>query len=99
MIDKEFRQLVQDFGGKLRDYNGWVFDYEYPGYLVYHQGGGDLDVYFTPDWDEKGSVSIQINKDGDEVYSEGISYVAPLKPSALFRIVRPYLDLLGAITR
>jgi len=100
MKDLEVQNLVYTFEQKHKVYDGWTFDYEHPGYFVYYQDDGNLAVYFTPDYDDqKGNVSIQINKGDDPVYHEKISYVAPLKAPALFGIVRPYLDLLGAVSK
>ena len=97
-IDKDVDKLVQMFEEKYKEYNNWTFDYEYPGYFVYRHGDGDLSVYFTPEWNEKGKVSIQINKDDEMVYAEEIPYSSPIDATKVFQIVRPYLDLLGTLT-
>lgn len=99
---KDIQELVVAFESMYKYYKGWVFAYEHPGYFVYHQMGGDLSVAFTPDFNERGKVSIQvIGSDGDTLDSKEIPYEAPARNGVpyeqaeayvLFRIVRPVLD-------
>jgi hypothetical protein len=99
---KEVEELVQVFEQMYKYYHGWHFAYEHPGFFVYHQMGGDLSVFFTPDWNERGKVSIQIqDNQGEVIRSEEAPYSPPARNGVpyemaeaytLFRIVRPYLD-------
>lgn len=102
MEEKEVLKVVKVLEDMYKYYHGWHFDYVYPGYFAYHQMGGDLSVYFTPDFNEDGKVSIQIhNSEGEVISSEEVPYVVPEQngdPNAkagaytLFRIVKPFLD-------
>lgn len=99
---KEINELVEVFEQMYKYYHGWHFAYEYPEFFVYHQMGGDLSVFFTPDWNKRGKVSIQIqDSEGKTIHSEEVPYSHPTRNGApielveayaLFRIVRPYLD-------
>lgn len=103
MDKKNVDKLVKAFEDMYKYYHGWHFGYEYPGYFAYHQMGGDLSVFFTPDWNQKGKVSVQIqNAEGEEVLGGAeVPYQAPARNGVpyetaeaytLFRIVKPYLD-------
>lgn len=50
--------LVDAFKAKYGKYNGWEFDYEYPGFFAYYhdvpfKADYNLTVYFTPDYNER----------------------------------------------
>jgi len=102
MDEKAVQKLVKAFEDMYKYYHGWHYAYEYPGYFAYYQMGGDLSVYFTPDWNKKGSVSIQVNNaEGEQIQGAEVPYVAPESNGAalplenayaLFRIVKPFLD-------
>lgn len=102
MEEKEVQKLVKVLEDMYKYYHGWHFEYVYPGYFAYHQMGGDLSVYFTPDWNHEGKVSIQVhNSEGEWISGEEVSYVAPEQNGTsngkvgaykLFRIVKPFLD-------
>jgi hypothetical protein len=103
---EEGKELVDAFERAYKYYKGWLFEYQYPGYLVYHQMGGPLNVFFTPDFSRIGQVDIQVqNEDGKVVETETIPYVHPetngvpyaqAEAFALFRIVRPWLEKHGS---
>lgn len=98
----DIQELVLVFQSMYKYYHGWVFDYEYPGFFVYYQMGGDISVYFTPDFNHRGKVSIQIKgSDGDTLQAEEVPYHAPTHNGVpyeqaeafeLFRIVKRFLD-------
>lgn len=72
-------------------YNGWSFSFEYPGFFVYVHDNGKR-VYFTPNWDRTGVVSIQIHDARSEDptgYAE--APFTSMRAEELFDIVRPYL--------
>lgn len=101
--EKETQKLVRVFEEMYKYYKGWHFAYEYPEFFVYHQMGGDLSIFFTPDWNERGKVSIQIhNSEGQVIGSQEEPYSHPARNGApyeqveaysLFKIVRPYLEM------
>lgn len=98
---KKIDELVQMFESMYKYYKGWVFAYEYPGVFTYHQMGGPLSVYFTPDFDEVGVVPIQImNETGETVDTASVRYMHPenveqdIGAHRLFGLVRPYLEKL-----
>lgn len=103
---KDIQELVVVFESMYKYYKGWVFAYEHPGFFVYHQMGGDLSVSFTPDWNERGKVPIQINNiDGQAEQVDEVPYEHPehngvpyeqIEAYSLFKIVRPHLERLGA---
>lgn len=74
--------------------HGWSFDYEHPGFFVYTHDTGKR-VYFTPEWGDPNTVSIQIHESGSEEPTswDRASFQDPLTPDRLFSIVRPYLTL------
>ncbi len=89
--------LVKEFKTKHPSYNGWMFDYEYPGYYVFYSKDGLKNVYFTPDFNEKGVVDVQIiDAEGEHIGGEDIPYKAPLTADTLFAIVKPFLDQDGS---
>lgn len=84
--------LLKTFEEAYKYYRGYVFEYEHPGYFVYHQLGSDLSVYFTPDFNEPGQVPVEVHM-GDKVIADGgVVYTYPLTAASLFRAVVPYLD-------
>lgn len=103
---KDILDLRDVFEGMYKYYKGWVFAWEHPGVFVYYQMGGDLSVYFTPDFDDEGVVPIQVNdNEGHVLKDENVPYEHPTHNGAphqiieayhLFKIVRPHLERLGA---
>lgn len=92
--------LINEFKSKYPTYNGWLFDYEYPGYFVFYSPDYSLNVYFTPDFNTDGTVDVQImNSDGEFLDGEEIAYQAPLTADQLMNIVKPFLDQNRAIKR
>lgn len=102
MKDKDVINLTKAFDDMYKYYKGWVFAYEHPGVFVYHQMGGPISIFFTPDFNHRGKVSIQTHNDSGEVLqAEEVPYSAPIKNGipysmaeayVLFGIVRPYLE-------
>jgi hypothetical protein len=103
---KETGALVEVFERAYKYYKGWVFEFGYPGYFAYHQMGGSLSVFFTPDFSRKGSVDVEVHNDvGETVEVEDVPYVVPthngapqstVEAYALFLIVRPWLEKHGS---
>jgi hypothetical protein len=99
---KENEDLLKVFQETYKYYRGWAFEYVYPGYFAYHQMGGELSVYFTPDWNKLGHAAIQIsNLQGEVFLSKDVSYNPPERNGkpyekvlawVLFRTVRPFLE-------
>jgi hypothetical protein len=92
---EKFDKLVKGFEEAFKYYRGWIFGYEYPGFFAYHQMGGDLTVYFTPDWNTAGKVAIQVSNDetGVVVESREVKYRGEIESYLLFKlVVRPILE-------
>jgi hypothetical protein len=99
MDKKEFEDLIRIFESHYKYYKGWVFEYEHPGVFTYHQMGGPLSVYFTPEYDEPGVIPVQVTSvQGENIEVKSIKYIHPenteqeLHADQLFRIVRPFLE-------
>lgn len=95
MTDAKIKHLAEILEQEYKYYRGWHFSHEYPGYLVYHKMGGGQGVYFTPDHDQEGAVSIQVSSDdGETLETDIVPYDTEraLAPGELFAIVRPFLD-------
>lgn len=77
--------LVKEFNDKYATWNGWKFDYMYNGYFSYYKD--DRIVFFTPDFECKGSLNCQIQT-GDGEYLEGkdVPYPKPLSAKFMFQI-------------
>lgn len=93
----EERNLRETFERAYKYYNGWGFDYMHPGFFSYYQLGGDLRVFFTPDFNEEDAVGVQVQTDDGDALDEGGVHRFKIDRSApaLFRIVKPYLDRLA----
>jgi hypothetical protein len=92
MINKDVEEvLVAEFSdGPYSRAGEWEFDYMYPGFFSYTNGR--TRVFFTPDFDEKGDISIQVTtEDGEYLRGDNVRYEDPLTPTMLFRIVEPWL--------
>lgn len=91
---KRDAELVEKLERHYKYYKGWVFEYEYPGYFVYHRMGGGLDVWFTPDNETRGFVDISVQRDDGSQPIEGreVPYGDEFGAFELFKIVQPYLD-------
>lgn len=69
--------------------NGWKFDYEHPGFFAYYKGNKTL--YFTPDYNKKGEIDIDLNQGSKYQSLANIVYPSPLKAQFLFKAVSLYL--------
>ncbi len=101
MTKKQTEDLVQVFEKHYKYYKGWVFEYEHPGYFVYHQMGGSISVAFTPEHDEENTVSLQVQDgEGRDIASETVPFnpvrhdilSTKIDPFHLFTLVRPLLE-------
>ena len=87
----------------LPDYQGWTFDYVYPGYFSVYPGyfsysRGPLSVFFVPDWEGKEeTLTIQVQDSQGQVYSSDTHPLPHSKRTGekLFQIVRPTLNKLA----
>lgn len=73
----------------------WYFDYEYPGSFVYYHRDVPVGVYFTPDFEDYGTVGVQVMQieGGTEIEIPGyVPFLKDRRPEVLFDIVKPYLD-------
>lgn len=68
---------------------GWEFEYEHPGFFVYYKG--NKSIYFTPDYNRKGDIDIDLHSGGKYIPLATISYPSPLKAKFLFDAVSLYL--------
>lgn len=86
------------FEESYKYYKGWVFEWMHPGVFAYHQMGGSLSVFFTPNHSKRGLIDIQVsnNDHGQVVDGEDVSYKGELEPYQLFEIVRPWLEKHGS---
>jgi len=100
MTEHEEKRLLAELKA-LPDYQGWTFVYVYPGYFSYSRG--PYSVFFTPDWDEEGKLSIQVQDDEGHSYTLYASEL-PLPHAGrtgrkLFDMVRPTLDKISKVSR
>jgi|SRR5579871_1939841 len=86
--------LIKQIERQHRRVGPWEFAYEYPGFFVYHHNKKDIDVFFTPDWDEKDVVSIQVTSDGKDLEGAAIPF-KNRTPKNLFNAVLPWLEKYG----
>jgi hypothetical protein len=99
MTKAETKRLVAELEA-LPDYQGWTFVYEYPGYFGYRRS--PFVVFFTPDWEGKWTLPIEVQDDEGNVY-DAYSTRLPLPPARrtgrkLFNLVRPTLDKLATFS-
>lgn len=84
-------------------YEGWEFEYMYPGFFRYYHPAVPYNVFFTPDWETDEALPIEVQTlDGD--YVEEHSSCLPLPREGrtgakLAAMVRPTLDKLLALSR
>lgn len=96
--NRALRELAGDFEKAYQYYKGWGFEFEHPGVFCYYQLGGDIRVYFTPDWSDKGKVDVQVNNGNGETFAhigKRHAFTDLNAPYKLFAIVKPYLDIIG----
>lgn len=88
--------LLTEFETKYPAYNGFKFDYQYPGYYAYSNSDHSKTVYFTPDFNNEGIVDVQVSgATGDVLDTQDVPYQTPLTADQLFAIVKPFLDKQG----
>lgn len=69
----------------------WTFDYMYPGLFSYTNG--EKRIFFTPDWENAGEVSVQVTtEEGEFLRGTDLRYTTPLTAAKLFKLVKPWLD-------
>ena len=68
----------------------WAFEYIYPGYFAYTHPSQGL-IYFTPDENELGMVSIELVDIDGEHQGSGLIPFTSMRAEDLFAIVQPFL--------
>lgn len=98
----EQRELAGWIKQKHPEYNGWTFEYMYPGYFSYYKGY--VRVFFTPDFNDKGQIDQQVQtEDGDVINDQrlehfnGVKYSEPLTVEQLFDNAKPMMDAVDKI--
>jgi predicted RNA-binding Zn-ribbon protein involved in translation (DUF1610 family) len=95
---RELRGIANVLENAYQYYMGWGFEFEHHGAFCYYQLGGDLRVYFTPDFNGPGTVEVQVcDHTGESLLgddSDNFDFKADRIAPVLFKIVKPYLDRL-----
>lgn len=92
-VEARMERMLSDFEAAFKTYRGWVFEYEYPGYLVYYHPRRTVSVYFTPDFEKPDEVSIQVmSGDGAQVLETAYVPFIIRIAEHLFQAVRPWLE-------
>lgn len=93
--DTDTDRLVSEMEA-LPPYNGWSFDYMFPGYFRYYHPDSERDVFFTPDWEGDETLPIQVQDDDGNCYEEyDERFPLPREGRTgqkIFEMVRPTLD-------
>lgn len=92
MTKDEERRLLDAFDSPAYiEVGPWMFEWDYPGNFAYIHTSGKRKVYFTPDWELEGYVSIQVlDAEGEPLHSDEVPFTS-MRPEDLFAIVKPYL--------
>ena len=90
-MDAKTHTLIQDMCKSYTTYNEYCFEYNHPGYFCYTKGN-NIVICFTPEFDEKDKVSIQVTVNGEIIESVQVPFTKPLTARNLFQIVKPFLD-------
>ena len=96
-------KFAKEFQAFKPEYNGWTFEYMYPGNFAYSKG--DVVLFFTPDWNLDGVVDPQVTSaDGDPLHSletrpefQPLVYAPPLTVEVLFTYVQRMLDYMDSV--
>lgn len=88
---RDLDALAADIEARFSIVEGWRFEYMYPGFLSY--GKDDLTLCFTPDFNGKGKVDIQLQSNEGDSFDFGdlVPYKVPLSAETIVEIVRLYL--------
>lgn len=90
------KELQQDY----QTFQGWDFEYVYPGFLAYHSPGGSYSLFFTPDFTEHGEINLQLQTEpGEVVWSHTVKYKDPLHAKDILEIIEPYLTMAGDLEK
>lgn len=80
--------------------NGWVFEYEYPGYFAYSKSGWT--VYCTPNFECEDAILVQVLNSEGEAVGEGdqeIPFTEPLTAEKFILLIAPVLLKTDGIIR
>lgn len=92
----DHRALVNGITQLYPTFGDWEFEYEYPGYFVYHRMVAKISVYFTPDHTQKNVIDIMA-ADGEQLEYGEVPFTVRTAEN-LFQAVRPWLEKYGKIT-
>jgi hypothetical protein len=85
--------LAAAFAERHGSYDGWTFEFMYPGFFAYHHPDRPVTVFFTPDHSEEGEIDIAVEPEpGVQKGLAIVSYEPPLQPDDLFASVKGWLD-------
>ncbi len=87
-------QRNQALVAALPEHNGWKAAWEYPGYIAFHRAGSP-DVFATPDYHERGEISVEVHDRNGLLTTEHPNIVWPCAgrtPEAFMALMRPVLD-------
>lgn len=94
---EEVSKLVEEMEHFHPEYNGWTFDYMYPGCFTFSKQ--NIRVCFTPEWEEAGIVHCIVQDDeGHELLRNfpQLSFdnvpFTDLTTTRLMEIARPMMD-------
>jgi hypothetical protein len=94
-VSERDERLVRELEENHPTYNGWTFDFMYPGLFSYCKGDETHDerVFFTPDYHDPGQLSMQVATDDyiDVPWPE-VVYPEPLTSEFLFEQARALMD-------
>lgn len=98
----EENSLPKMFQAQHGEYNGWIFEYMYPGYFSYSKG--EHRIFFTPDHNAKGVIDTQVQTlDGDNnprydsvPEMQPVRYTDPITVDQLFAVAKRMADYLDS---
>jgi hypothetical protein len=91
LVRREFKQFLAYFEPKV--YRGWLFEYVYPGFFSFYHPKSDFNIFFTPDFNEKDVVDVQVQKNDGSSTDDGGAVPFTVRTSEnLFQAVKPWLD-------
>lgn len=93
MTQEQERALIDTFNAEpYASYGRWMFEYVYPGFFAYHHQDIPRSVFFTPDHNREGELSLEVQDDeGGHVTSDSWPFTS-YRAQDLFAMVRQWLD-------
>ncbi len=91
-MNKDIDRLIRETKRRYGKFGDWIFEYMYPGYFMYfHAQDDSLHVYFTPDFEKKDVVAIQVMHDGKDLDVTDVPFTVRTVDN-LFAAVKPWLE-------